>query len=31
MYVGGYVDLVTKQPFFDGFKGSISGTESEEP
>lgn len=26
MYVGGYVDLVTKQPFFDGFKGSISGT-----
>ncbi len=26
MYVGGYVDLVTKRPFFDGFKGSISST-----
>jgi outer membrane receptor protein involved in Fe transport len=26
MYVGGYIDLITKQPFFDGFKGSISAT-----
>ncbi len=26
MYVGGYIDLVTKRPYFDGFKGSISGT-----
>jgi outer membrane receptor protein involved in Fe transport len=26
MYVGGFVDLITKRPFFDEFKGSISGT-----
>ncbi|HEX7632079.1 MAG TPA: TonB-dependent receptor, partial [Lacunisphaera sp.] len=26
MYVGGYVDLVTKRPVFDGFKGSVSAT-----
>jgi outer membrane receptor protein involved in Fe transport len=26
MYVGGFIDLVTKRPYFDGFKGSISGT-----
>lgn len=26
MYVGGFVDLVTKRPFFDGFKGSVSYT-----
>ncbi len=26
MYVGGYIDLVTKRPYFDGFKGSISAT-----
>ncbi len=26
MYVGGFIDLVTKRPFFDAFKGSISAT-----
>ncbi|MDB6166678.1 MAG: fpvA 3 [Lacunisphaera sp.] len=26
MYVGGFIDLVTKRPYFDGFKGSVSGT-----
>jgi outer membrane receptor protein involved in Fe transport len=26
MYVGGFIDLVTKRPYFDSFKGSISGT-----
>ena len=26
MYVGGFIDLVTKRPYFDGFKGSISAT-----
>ncbi len=26
MYVGGFVDLVTKRPFFDGFKGSATYT-----
>jgi len=26
MYVGGFVDLVTKRPYFDGFKGSLSAT-----
>jgi catecholate siderophore receptor len=26
MYVGGFVDLITKRPYFDGFKGSVSGT-----
>ena len=26
MYVGGFVDLVTKRPYFDGFKGSVSAT-----
>jgi len=26
MYVGGFVDLISKRPYFDGFKGSISGT-----
>lgn len=26
MYVGGFIDLITKQPRFDGFKGSISAT-----
>lgn len=26
MYVGGFVDLITKRPYFDGFKGSISAT-----
>jgi catecholate siderophore receptor len=26
MYVGGFVDLITKRPFFDGFKGSVSYT-----
>ena len=25
-YVGGFVDLISKQPFFDGFKSSISYT-----
>ena len=24
MYVGGFVDLVTKRPYFDAFKGSVS-------
>jgi outer membrane receptor protein involved in Fe transport len=26
MYVGGFIDLITKRPYFDGFKGSISAT-----
>ena len=26
MYVGGFVDLITKRPYFDGFKGSVSVT-----
>ncbi len=26
MYVGGYIDLVTKRPYFDADKGSISAT-----
>ena len=26
MYVGGFVDLITKRPYFDGFKGSASVT-----
>ncbi len=26
MYVGGFVDLITKRPYFDGFKGSASLT-----
>jgi catecholate siderophore receptor len=26
MYVGGFVDLITKRPYFDGFKGTISAT-----
>jgi outer membrane receptor protein involved in Fe transport len=26
MYVGGFIDLVTKRPYFDGFKGVVSGT-----
>ncbi|MBX3737889.1 MAG: TonB-dependent receptor [Candidatus Didemnitutus sp.] len=26
MYVGGFVDLVTKRPYFDGFKGTASVT-----
>jgi len=26
MYVGGFVDLVTKRPYFDGFKGNVSAT-----
>jgi catecholate siderophore receptor len=26
MYVGGFVDLITKRPYFDKFKGSISYT-----
>ncbi len=26
MYVGGFVDLVTKRPYFDAFKGSVSAT-----
>ena len=26
MYVGGFIDLVTKRPYFDTFKGTISGT-----
>jgi catecholate siderophore receptor len=26
MYVGGFVDLITKRPYFDGFKGSVSAT-----
>ncbi len=26
MYVGGFIDLITKQPFFDGFKGVVSAT-----
>lgn len=26
MYVGGYIDLVTKRPFFDAYKGSSSVT-----
>jgi outer membrane receptor protein involved in Fe transport len=26
MYVGGYIDLITKQPFFDGYKGTIGAT-----
>ncbi len=25
-YVGGYVDLITKRPFFDDFRGEVSGT-----
>ncbi len=25
-YVGGYVDLITKRPFFDEFHGDVSGT-----
>jgi len=25
-YVGGFVDMISKQPFFDGFKGSVSYT-----
>lgn len=25
-YVGGFIDLVTKRPYFDKFQGSISGT-----
>ena len=25
-YVGGFVDLVTKKPYFDKFQGSVSGT-----
>ena len=26
MYVGGFIDLVTKRPYFDAFKGSVSVT-----
>jgi hypothetical protein len=26
MYVGGFIDLITKRPYFDGFRGSISAT-----
>lgn len=26
MYVGGFVDLITKRPYFDAAKGSITGT-----
>ena len=26
MYVGGFVDLITKRPYFDGYKGSVSVT-----
>lgn len=26
MYVGGFIDLITKRPYFDGFKGSASYT-----
>jgi outer membrane receptor protein involved in Fe transport len=26
MYVGGFIDLITKRPYFDGFKGTISAT-----
>src|SRR5476649_835377 len=26
MYVGGFVDLITKRPYFDLFKGSVSAT-----
>jgi outer membrane receptor protein involved in Fe transport len=26
MYVGGFVDLITKRPYFDGFKGAVSVT-----
>jgi outer membrane receptor for ferric coprogen and ferric-rhodotorulic acid len=26
MYVGGFVDLITKRPYFDGFKGTVSVT-----
>jgi len=26
MYVGGFIDLVTKRPYFDSFKGTISAT-----
>lgn len=26
MYVGGFVDLITKRPYFDAFKGSVSAT-----
>ncbi|HVU25391.1 MAG TPA: TonB-dependent receptor plug domain-containing protein [Opitutus sp.] len=26
MYVGGFIDLITKRPYFDGFKGSVSAT-----
>jgi catecholate siderophore receptor len=26
MYVGGFVDLITKRPYFDSFKGSVSAT-----
>jgi len=25
-YVGGFIDLISKQPFFDGFKGSVAYT-----
>src|SRR5258708_24420944 len=26
MYVGGFIDLIIKRPYFDGFKGSVSYT-----
>lgn len=26
MYVGGFIDLITKRPYFDAFKGSVSAT-----
>ncbi len=26
MYVGGFIDLITKRPYFEGFKGSVSAT-----
>lgn len=26
MYVGGFIDLITKRPYFDKFKGSLSAT-----
>lgn len=26
MYVGGFVDLISKRPYFDGYKGSVSVT-----
>jgi len=26
MYVGGFIDLITKRPYFDAFKGTVSAT-----